>query len=286
MDSSRLAQSLNRAATARAPLRAVGAANALAARVAVEAGFDALWVSGLEVSTSLGLPDENVLGPRDLADVTGVLSRSADLPVIVDIDNAGGSVATAQRFGTDLTAAGAAALCLEDSTYPKVNSFAEHRHQQLSEAALMADQLAAIREATGPATLLIARTEVLICGGSLPEALGRARRYVDAGADAVLVHSKDRSGMQALQTAAAWTGPVPLVTVPTAFPHLGAKELGEAGFSLAIYANQFTRAAFAAMTAAAAHFTATGSFSAPGGPPLADVQALLQVGNPAARSSL
>ncbi|MEU8782044.1 isocitrate lyase/phosphoenolpyruvate mutase family protein [Streptomyces sp. NPDC048637] len=285
--SSRLAQSLSRAEAERTALRAVGAASALSARVAVEAGFDALWVSGLEVSTSLGLPDENVLGPRDLADVVSVLGRSAaGLPVIVDIDNAGGSVATAHRFGADLTAAGAAALCLEDSTYPKVNSFAEHRHQQLAETALVVDQLAALREATATQTLLIARTEMLICGGTLPEALERAHTYTEAGADAVLVHSKDRSGAQALETAAAWNGRVPLVTVPTAFPHHGPQELGEAGFSLVIYANQFTRAALAAMTAAAAHFAATGSFSAPGGPPLADVQTLLRIGNPSARSCL
>ncbi|MEW2634005.1 isocitrate lyase/phosphoenolpyruvate mutase family protein, partial [Streptomyces sp. NPDC048389] len=56
------------------PLLAAGAVNALAAHVAAEAGFDALWVSGLEVSAASGLPDANVVGPRDLSDVVASLS--------------------------------------------------------------------------------------------------------------------------------------------------------------------------------------------------------------------
>jgi phosphoenolpyruvate phosphomutase len=162
-----LGPALLQAAAAGIPLRAVGAVNALAACVAAEAGFDALWVSGLEVSASLGLPDENVLGSRDLVDVVLALGRAAGLPVIVDIDNAGGSAATAGRFGGDLARAGAAALCVEDSAYPKVNSFAVHRRQQLAGPALMGDQLAAMREAAGQHVVLIARTETLICGGTI-----------------------------------------------------------------------------------------------------------------------
>ena len=266
-------------------LRAIGAASALAARVGVEAGFDALWVSGLEVSAALGLPDENVIGSRDLADVVAVLRRASGLPIIVDIDNAGGSPATARRVACDLTRAGAAALCLEDSAYPKVNSFSTHRDQLLADPELVREQLAAIRE-SGPSTVIIARTEALICGTGIPEAHGRAARYAAAGADALLIHSKDPSGEQALCSASAWTGDTPLVTVPTAFPHLDDARLAAAGYGLAIYANQLSRASLAAMRAAAAAFTASGSFTAPGCPPLADVQDLLRIGNPDARASL
>ncbi|WP_221889571.1 isocitrate lyase/phosphoenolpyruvate mutase family protein, partial [Streptomyces sp. WAC02707] len=102
------------------PLLAIGAVNALAAHVAADAGFDALWVSGLEVSAASGLPDANVLGPRDLSDVVTSLGRVTELPVIVDIDNAGGSGRTAERFASDLMRAGAAAVCVEDSAYPKM----------------------------------------------------------------------------------------------------------------------------------------------------------------------
>lgn len=273
------------AAGTRSPLRAIGAASAVAAKVAVETGFDALWVSGLEVSTALGLPDENVLGPRDLADIVLALTRTAALPVIVDIDNAGGTPATARRFAGDLTRAGAAALCLEDSAYPKVNSFALHRNQALARIETVTEQLAAMREAAGTRVALIARTEVLICGGSVAEAVERAAAYAACGVDAVLIHSKDPTGQQALATAAAWTGEVPLVTVPTAFAHLAPDELGAAGFALSIYANQLSRAALTAMRRAAASFQTTGSFTA-GGTPLSDVADLLQIADSAARACL
>ncbi|MCX4573419.1 isocitrate lyase/phosphoenolpyruvate mutase family protein [Streptomyces sp. NBC_01571] len=276
---------LTAAAGARRPLRAIGAASAVAAKVAVETGFDALWVSGLEVSTALGLPDENVLGPRDLADTVLALTRTAALPVIVDIDNAGGTPATARRFAGDLTRAGAAALCLEDSAYPKVNSFALHRSQALARIETVTEQLSAMRDVAGTRVALIARTEALICGASVTEAVERAAAYAACGADAVLIHSKDPTGQQALATAAAWTGKVPLVTVPTAFPHLAPDELGLAGFALAIYANQLSRAALAAMRRAAASFQTTGSFTA-GGTPLSDVADLLQIADPTARACL
>ncbi|WP_338106041.1 isocitrate lyase/phosphoenolpyruvate mutase family protein [Streptomyces coelicoflavus] len=273
------------AAGARRPLRAIGAANAVAAKVAVETGFDALWVSGLEVSTALGLPDENVLGPRDLADTVLALTRTAALPVIVDIDNAGGTPAAARRFAGDLTRAGAAALCLEDSAYPKVNSFALHRSQALADIETVTEQIAAMRDAVGSQVALIARTEALICGASVTEAVRRAEAYASCGADAVLIHSKDPAGQQALATAAAWPGAVPLVTVPTAFAHLSPDELGTAGFALAIYANQLSRAALAAMRSVAASFQTTGSFTA-GGTPLSDVADLLQIADPTARACL
>ncbi|MGW3498603.1 isocitrate lyase/phosphoenolpyruvate mutase family protein [Streptomyces sp. NPDC001020] len=284
-DASPLTIRLTSAARARRPLRAIGAASAVAARVAVETGFDALWVSGLEVSTALGLPDENVLGPRDLADAVLALTRTAELPVIVDIDNAGGTPATARRFAGDLACAGAAALCLEDSAYPKVNSFALHRSQALAPVETMSEQLAAMREAAGSQVTLIARTEALICGARVPEAVERAATYAAAGADAVLIHSKDRTGAQALATAEAWAEAVPLVTVPTAFAHLAPDELGAAGFSLAIYANQLSRAAHAAMRRAAASFQTTGSFTADG-TQLSDVADLLKIADPAARACL
>ncbi|MFF2226941.1 isocitrate lyase/phosphoenolpyruvate mutase family protein [Streptomyces globisporus] len=265
------------------PVRALGAANAMAARIAEDSGADALWLSGLELSTMLGLPDENVLSSRDLADAVLALRRTSNLPVIVDIDNAGGTVAGAGRIGFDLARAGAAALCLEDSAYPKTNSFSLHRDQELAERALMRAQLMELRARGGDELVLIARTEALICGGTLREAIIRAEEYVTSGADAVLIHSKDPTGAQALETARAWKGNAPLVSVPTAFPHLDAVALGDAGYSLAIYANQLSRAAMSAMREAAGHFSLTGSFDPDR---LADVQDLLQVANPEARACL
>ncbi|MFF5085475.1 isocitrate lyase/phosphoenolpyruvate mutase family protein [Actinoplanes sp. NPDC000266] len=271
--------------TTKHPLRALGAANAIAASVAAEAGFDALWISGLEVSTSMGLPDENVLTAQDLAGVVLAVGRVTDLPAIVDVDNGGGSPASARRTATDLAKSGAAGLCVEDSLFPKINSFATHRDQHLASIDSMCGLLTAMRAAAGDSMTLIARTETLICGGSVGDALQRASLYVGAGADAVLIHSKDRAGKQARDVAGAWSdGRTPLVSIPTAFPQLGVQELGAAGYSLVIYANQLTRAAYAAMRAAADAFTATGTFTAQDGSALPSVQELLQISDRSANA--
>lgn len=266
------------------PLLAVGAVNALAAHVAAEAGFDALWVSGLEVSAASGLPDANVLGPRDLADVVTSLGRVTDLPAIVDIDNAGGAVRTAERFAHDLMRAGAAAVCVEDSAYPKCNSFAAHTTQGIGDPDLLCQQVERIRKVAGDRMVVVARTEALIAGEDLPTALARAKAYAEAGADAVLIHSKDQTGREARAVGRAWNHGVPLVSVPTAFPEISAVELGEAGFRLCIYANQLSRAALAGMRAAAGQFRRGGRFHASAAGSLTEVGDLMRVGEPEALS--
>ncbi|GLW58767.1 isocitrate lyase/phosphoenolpyruvate mutase family protein [Kitasatospora phosalacinea] len=281
----RLRLALTAPASAR-PLLAAGAVNAMAARLAVEEGFDALWVSGLEVSAALGLPDANVLSARDLGDVVTALGRVTERPVIVDVDNAGGTVDGAARIAADLVRTGAAAICLEDSAYPKCNSFAAHSSQQLASADLVVQQIARIRKTVGDALVVISRTESLIAGMSLELAMSRSARFVEAGAEAVLIHSKDQSGDQPREVAARWSYPAPLVTVPTAFPQLTTAELGEAGYRLCIYANQFSRAALAGMRAAARQFTREGTFRPSAEAPLAAVGDLLRIGEPDALSCI
>ncbi len=285
VSAARLRQSLTSPATVR-PLLAAGAVNAMAARLAVEEGFDALWVSGLEVSAALGLPDANVLSARDLADVVTALGRVTERPVIVDVDNAGGTVDGAARIAADLARAGAAAICLEDSAYPKCNSFAAHSTQQLASAELVIRQVERIRKTVGDDLVVISRTESLIAGMGLELAMGRSARFVEAGAEAVLIHSKDQTGGQPLEVAARWSHPTPLVTVPTAFPQLTTAELGRAGYRLCIYANQFSRAALAGMRAAARQFTREGTFRTSAEAPLAAVGDLLRIGEPDALSCI
>ncbi|MBD0741648.1 isocitrate lyase/phosphoenolpyruvate mutase family protein [Streptomyces sp. CBMA152] len=268
------------------PLLAVGAANALAARLAADGGFDALWVSGLEVSAAYGLPDANVLGPRDLADTVVAVTRVTDLPVIVDMDNAGGAAHIAERYADDLLRSGATALCIEDSAYPKCNSFAAHTSQRLAEQDLLCRQLEAIRKRAGHDVVLIARTEALVTGANLDVAMEHARAYAEAGADAVLIHSKDASGRQALDISRTWCLDLPLASVPTAFPQITADQLGEAGYRLCIYANHLSRAALAAMRGAIRHFGTAGTFTSSMGAPLAEVGDLLRIGEPGAVSCI
>jgi phosphoenolpyruvate phosphomutase len=260
------------------PVLAIGAVNAIAAKIAGAAGFEALWVSGLEVSASLGLPDANVLSPHDLQVALASVRAVTDIPVIVDIDNAGGSVDAARRYGRTMWQGGAAAVCVEDSAYPKCNSFSIGRAQALAELELTVSQLGAIREEAGEELVVIARTESLICGSGLPTAMHRAQRLAEGGADAILIHSKDPTGNEALEVARRWRRPEPLVVIPTAFPGLTWEQLGDAGFRLCIYANQLSRASMVAMQSTAAELLASGRPRRP--EDLGSVDALIRVGDP------
>lgn len=259
------------------PSTAIGACNAVAARVAAEAGFDAIWVSGLEVSAARGLPDTNVIGVRDLVDVVQVVGGVSGLPTIVDIDNAGGSVDQARRYGRELAQAGASAVSLEDSAYPKCNSFSTHTRQALARSDLYLAQLEALRSSGGELLIIVARTEALICDAGLDAALERAHAYASAGADAVIIHSRDRTGAEAMRVADAWQGSrTPLISIPTAFPQFSAPELGRRGYRLVIFPNQLSRLALAAMRRGVSEYLETGVFGQ--GSEMASIQDLLKIG--------
>ena len=91
--------------------------------------------------------------------------------------------------------------------------------------------------------MVIARTEALIAGWGQEEALKRAEAYAEAGADAVLIHSKSKKFDELKTVYKAWSGRVPLVVVPTIFDQTTAAEMEEAGAKIIIYANQPVRAA-------------------------------------------
>ncbi|OJK04880.1 hypothetical protein ASPACDRAFT_38439 [Aspergillus aculeatus ATCC 16872] len=108
---------------------------------------------------------------------------------------------------------------------------------------------AAVEARTDPDFVVIARTEAFIAGRTKREALERARAYADAGADAVLVHSKSDSFEELREFAAAWdrSSSCVLVAVPTTYEGISAGELFDSGFKVVIFANQALRAAVRAM---------------------------------------
>ncbi len=141
----------------------------------------------------------------------------------------------------------------------------------------MCEQIGEIRRIASD-LVIIGRTEGLISGLPLEETLIRAEKMVSAGADAVLVHSKDRSGGEPARIAASWRSTAPLVVVPTAFPQLNWQDLGRLGFQLCIYANQLSRAAASAMQRTAADLMTTGSVS--GSAELMTVHDLIRLSDP------
>ena len=232
------------------PVLALGAHDALSARLAQEAGFDAIWASGFGVSAACALPDANILTMTEMLEAVKRMVSAVDLPVIADCDNGFGNAINVMRTAQEYERAGVAGICIEDNVFPKRCSFYPGVRRELVPVEEHASKVRAARDACSAGDfLIIARTEALIAGWGKHEALKRARAYAQAGADAVLVHSKAPSFAELKDFAQSWDGACPLVAVPTTYAEVTAAELSAAGFKMVIFANQALRAAVAAMRA-------------------------------------
>lgn len=229
-------------------LLAAGAHDALSAKLAEEAGFDAIWASGFGISAVQAVPDANILTLTETLEAVRRICDAVRIPVVADCDNGYGNAINVIRTVNEFERAGAAGICIEDNDFPKRCSFYAGVRREL---VAVAEHARKIEAATGarrsPDFFVIARTEALIAGLGMDEALLRATAYAEAGADAVLIHSKAADFAELRTFAAAWSGRVPLVAVPTTYPTVAAAELEAAGFRLAIFANQALRSAIVAM---------------------------------------
>src|SRR5438128_10224645 len=197
-------------------LLAAGAHDALSAKLAEEAGFDAIWASGFGISAVQAVPDANILTLTETLDAVRRIVDAVDIPVIADCDNGYGNAINVMRTAGEFERAGAAGICIEDNEFPKRCSFYAGVRRGLVPAEEHARKVeAAIAARREGSFLVIARTEALIAGLGQEEALRRARAYANAGADAVLVHSKAHDFTELRAFAAVWDHPVPLVAVPT-----------------------------------------------------------------------
>lgn len=166
-----------------------GVFDALSARLAAEAGFPVLFVSGFAVSAArLGMPDYGYLTPTEMADVARAICASVDVPVIVDADTGYGNALSAQHTARGLAAAGASGIFLEDQEWPK-----RCGHMQGKRVVARGDWLAklsAVRDLRdeGVDLFLVARTDAraAVC---LDEAISRAVAAAELGVDAVFVEA-------------------------------------------------------------------------------------------------
>ena len=230
-------------------LKVVGAHDALSARLIERAGFDGVWASGFAISASLKcIPDASFITSSEQLEVERNIAQAVNIPVIADCDTGYGNALNVMRTVNDRERAGVAAICIEDNVYPKRCSFYAGVRRELIPIEEHCGKIKAAKAAqTVPDFMVIARTEALIAGWGQEEALKRAEAYADAGADAVLIHSKSKKFDELRAVYKAWSGRVPLVVVPTIFDQTTAAEMEEAGAKIIIYANQPVRAAIRAM---------------------------------------
>ena len=222
--------------------------NGLVAKLAEEAGFEALWASGLAISASLGVRDCNEASWTQVLEVLEFIADATALPVLLDGDTGYGNFNNARRLVRKLEQRGVAGVCLEDKLFPKTNSFIGGERQELAQVDEFQGKLRAVKDTQRDADfVLVARTEAFIAGWGLEEALLRAHAYADAGADALLVHSKRRDAEEVLAFMEHWTRPVPIVVVPTKYPSVPLSSLEAAGVKSFIFANQSIRTVISAV---------------------------------------
>jgi phosphoenolpyruvate phosphomutase len=184
----------------------------------------------------------------DFFNAASSMNEAVNIPIVADCDTGFGNSNNVIHLVRKYEAAGIAAVCIEDKLFPKVNSFISGRQELASIAEFVGKILAAKNAQNDPDFLVIARVEALIAGWGMEEALKRAHAYADAGADAILIHSKSGSPGEIYEFVDKWHNKAPLVVVPTKYYDVTTEKLQEKRISMVIYANHGIRASIRAMS--------------------------------------
>ena len=168
-----------------------GAFDAMSAKLVEINGFDAIWAGSFAISATHALPDASIMTMTEFLGVTSNMVESCKIPVIADCDTGFGGPSNVSHMVKKYENAGVAAVSIEDKTFPKQNSLLENGTQELlSEKEFVAKIISAREAKQDKNFMIIARTEALIAGMGMDEALKRAHAYENAGANAILIHSK------------------------------------------------------------------------------------------------
>ncbi len=217
--------------------------NGLSAKIVEEAGFKGIWGSGLSISAALGVRDNNEASWTQVLEVVEFMSDGTSIPILLDADTGYGNFNNARRLVRKLEQRGVAAMCIEDKLFPKTNSFIRGEAQPLADIDEFAGKIKAAKDTQQDQDFcVVARVEALIAGWGLAEALKRAEAYHEAGADAILMHSKKSTADEILAFMQEWGNRAPVVIVPTMYYSTPVEVFEEAGVSLVIWANHLLRA--------------------------------------------
>ena len=223
----------------------------LSAKIAEEAGFSAVWASGLSMSAALGVRDSNEASWTQVLEVLEFMADATTIPILMDGDTGYGNFNNVRRLVAKLCQRGIAGACIEDKLFPKTNSFIGHG-QPLADMDEFCGKIKAGKDSqTDPDFVLVARVEALISGWGLDEALRRAHAYQEAGADAVLIHSKQSNANEIMSFMREWDNSCPVVIVPTTYYGTPTDQFRAAGVNAVIWANHSVRASISAMRDAA-----------------------------------
>ena len=220
----------------------------LSAKIVEEAGFKGIWGSGLSISAAMGVRDNNEASWTQVLEVVEFMSDATTIPILLDADTGYGNFNNVRRLVRKLEQREVAAMCIEDKLFPKTNSFIGGEQQPLADVEEFVGKIKAAKDTQrDPDFCVVARVEAFIAGWGLEEALRRAEAYYEAGADAILMHSKISSADQVLAFMDEWQDTCPVVIVPTMYYDTPTEVFEESGISLVIWANHLLRSSITAM---------------------------------------
>ncbi|WP_080846042.1 methylisocitrate lyase [Cytobacillus gottheilii] len=208
-----------------------GAHDAMAALIAKNTGFNALYLSGAAYTASKGLPDLGIVTSTEVADRARDIIRATNLPLLVDIDTGFGGVLNTARTAREMAEAHVAAVQIEDQQLPK--KCGHLNGKQLTTTEEMVQKIKVIKE-TAPTLYVVARTDARGVEG-MDAALERAKAYAEAGADAIFPEAL-QSEEEFRQFAAQLS--VPLLANMTEFgktPYYSAEDFAQMGYKMVIY---------------------------------------------------
>jgi len=225
-----------------------GAFDAMSAKLVESAGFDAIWAGSFAISATHAVPDASILTMTEFFDVASTMENACGIPIIADCDTGYGGPSNVAHMVKKYENAGISSICIEDKIFPKQNSLLEGgQNDLLSEKEFVAKILAASEAKNDKNFLIIARIEALISGLGMKEALKRADAYEKAGADAILIHSKQKTPDEIFEFTESWSGNVPIVAIPTTYDTVKISDLIDHKIKMVIYANQTLRTAHTAI---------------------------------------
>jgi phosphoenolpyruvate phosphomutase len=213
--------------------------------------FDGMWLSSLTDSTAKGRPDIELVDRTSRMQTMNEILEVTTKPIIFDGDT-GGPSEHFNFFVKTLERLGVSAVIIEDKTGLKRNSlFGTDVEQTLDSIEDFSYKISQGKKAqVTEEFMIIARIEALIAGASVEEALRRAKAYIAAGADGIMIHSRHKDGAEVRAFCNEYRQMeqrVPLVAVPSSYNHFTETELHDMGFSIVIYANHLLRSAYPAM---------------------------------------
>lgn len=231
LSQTKLAEQFRALISASEILQIPGTHDAMAALIAKESGFSALYLSGAAYTASRGLPDLGIVTSAEVADRAKDIIRATNLPLLVDIDTGFGGILNTARTAREMVEANVAAVQIEDQQLPK--KCGHLNGKQLTSIEEMVQKIKIIKE-TAPTMIVVARTDARGVEG-LDAAIERAAAYVEAGADAIFpeaLQSEEEFRLFAKSISA------PLLANMTEFgktPYYQAEEFAQMGYKMVIY---------------------------------------------------